>query len=171
MKQLFQQYAGYNLWANKTLLERINQLPNEIIEKESESSFNSVYKTVLHLWDVESVWWQRIKLSEHVEWPGKTFGGNFDELCLQLLTSSRKWYEWVSSATDTGLEHVFGYQNSKREFFKQPVYEVLLQLFNHQTYHRGQLVTMMHQNGIDKIPATDFIIFSRNKYINSLKVK
>ncbi len=171
MKQLFQQYAAYNLWANKIIMERLAQLPEETIQKETKSSFNSLYKTVIHLMDVESVWWQRLKLEEHVEWPGESFKGNFKELSQQLLTSSRRWYDWVLNANEVNLEHVFGYHNSKKEFFKQPVYEMLLQLFNHQTYHRGQLVTMMHQNGIEKIPATDFIVFSRNKLINSLKVK
>lgn len=169
MKQLFQQYAAYNVWANKTLTDRIAQLPEEIIRKETPSSFNSLYKTVLHLMDVESIWWQRLKLAERVEWPGKSFEGNFEELAQQLVSFSRQWYQWVLNANEVNLEHVFGYQNSKKEFFKQPVYEVLLQVFNHQTYHRGQLVTMMHQTGVNKIPATDFIIFSRNKYINSIK--
>jgi uncharacterized damage-inducible protein DinB len=171
MKQLLQQYAAYNLWANKTITGRIIQLNEEIIRKETKSSFNSIYKTLLHLMDVESVWWQRLKLAEHVEWPAKNFEGNTEVLIRQLLQLSRQWFEWVVTANEINLEHVFGYYNSKKEYFKQPVYEMLLHLFNHQTYHRGQLVTIMRQHDIEKIPGTDFIIFSRNKLINSLKVK
>ncbi len=44
-----------------------------------------------------------------------------------------------------------------------------LHLFNRQTYHRGQIITRLRQNGIDKIPATDFIVFSRGKSLNSQK--
>lgn len=163
MKQLLQQYAAYNLWANKTIMERIAQLPEEIIQRETKSSFNSIYKTVVHLVDVESVWWQRLKLQEHVQWPGKTFTGNFDKLSKELLSLSKQWNEWVSGANDMTLAHVFAYHNSKKEYFKQPVYEMLLQLFNHQTFHRGQLVTMLRQNDIEKIPSTDFIVFCRKK--------
>ncbi|MGI8581133.1 MAG: DinB family protein [Chitinophagaceae bacterium] len=43
------------------------------------------------------------------------------------------------------------------------MYEMLLHLFNHQTFHRGQIVTMFRQLGFDKIPPTDFIVFSRSK--------
>lgn len=163
MKQLLQQYAAYNLWGNKIITERIAQVPEEIIMIETKSSFDSIYKTVVHLMDVESIWWQRLKLQEHVEWPGKNFHGNFEELSQQLLLLSKQWNDWIQMTNDVNLTHVFGYQNSKKEFFKQPVYEMLVHLFNHQTYHRGQLVTMMRQNGIEKIPATDFIVFSRNK--------
>jgi uncharacterized damage-inducible protein DinB len=163
MKQLLQQYAAYNLWANKILLEKIAQVPDEVVQKEMKSSFNSIFNTVLHLLDVESIWWQRLKLQEHVEWPGKNFEGNFEALSLQLLFFSRQWGEWVSNTNEVNLTHVFGYQNSKKEFFKQPVYEMLLHLFNHQTFHRGQIITMLRQNGIEKLPATDFIVFSRGK--------
>jgi uncharacterized damage-inducible protein DinB len=171
MKQLLQQYAGYNFWANKIITERIAQLPQDTIQKEMNSSFGSMYKTVVHLMDVESIWWQRLKLQEHVEWPGKSFDGNFEELSRQLLFLSKQWHDWIQNSNEVNIEHVFGYQNSKKEFFKQPVYEMLLHLFNHQTFHRGQLVTMIRQNGIEKIPATDFIVFSRSKLSNPPKGK
>ena len=171
MKQLLQQYAAYNIWANKTITERIAQLPNETIHKETTSSFTSLYKTVVHLMDVESIWWQRLKLLEHVEWPGKTFNGDFEELARQLIALSKQWNEWIQNTSETNFTHVFAYQNSKKEHFKQPVYEMLLHLFNHQTFHRGQLVTMLRQNGIEKIPATDFIVFSRSKLGNAIKGK
>ena len=73
MKQLLQQYAAYNVWANKIITERIAQLPEEIIHKETISSFPSLYKTVVHLMDVESLWWQRLKLVEHPDMAWKNF--------------------------------------------------------------------------------------------------
>ena len=80
MKQLLHQYSRYNLWANKIIIDQLAGLTEEQLHKEIASSFPSVFKTILHLMDVESVWWQRIKLAEHVEWPGKTFTGSFAEL-------------------------------------------------------------------------------------------
>jgi uncharacterized damage-inducible protein DinB len=163
MKQLLQQYAAYNLWANKIITEKILQLNEEVINKEIQSSFGSLYKTVVHLMDIESLWWQRLKLAEHPIWPGINFNGNFEDLSQQLIFLSKQWHNWVLNTNEINLTHVFEYHNSKKEFFKQPVYEMLMQVFNHQTYHRGQLVTMMHELDIKKIPATDFIVFSRKK--------
>ena len=169
MKQLLQQYAAYNLWANKILLERLAQLHHEILQKETDSSFGSIYKTLEHLMEVESIWWQRLKLQEHVQFPDKDPNENFHGLSINLLALSKQWNDWVSGANEKNITHVFGYQNTKKEFFKQPVYEMLLHLFNHQTFHRGEIITMLRQNGIDKIPATDFIVFSRSKSLNSQK--
>ena len=163
MKQLLQQYAAYNIWAHKKMIHTINQLPESIIHKEILSSFPSVYKTMLHLWDVEAIWWQRLKLAERVQWPSKSFEGGISEINDSLIIASQEWDQWIRMSNDIQLKHVFAYQNSKKEQFKQPVYEMLLHLFNHQTYHRGQLVTMLHELGLDKIPSSDFIEFSRKK--------
>jgi len=164
MKQLLQQYAAYNIWANKIIIDQVNQLSEEQLHKEIASSFDTIYKTILHLMDVESIWWQRLKLAEHVEWPGRTFDGSVDELSKKLLQLSLQWEEWITNTNEVNITHVFAYQNSKKEQFKQPVYEMLLHLFNHQTFHRGQVVTMLRQLGIEKIQPTDFIVFSRTSH-------
>jgi uncharacterized damage-inducible protein DinB len=144
------------------VVETAKLLSEEQISKEIVSSFPSVYKTFLHLMEVESVWWERLKLAEHTTLSG-WFTGNFDELSKKLLELSVQWQNWIKNANEVNISHVFAYQNSKKEHFKQPVYEMLLHLFNHQTFHRGQLVTMFRQLGLDKIPPTDFIVFSRKK--------
>ena len=163
MKEFLQKYAAYNLWADKTLLAKLGVVPSEILHNETGSSFGSIYKTLLHVTEVEDIWWQRLQLKEHIQLPEKDPDENMALISKKLLTLSRQWSDWVTESGEKNLTHVFGYYNSKKEFFKQPVNEVLLHLFNHQTYHRGQIVTFLRQNGVDKIPATDFIVFSRNK--------
>ena len=163
MKQLLLQYAQYNAWANKKLSETVGRLSHDQQHQQIPSSFDSIFKTMMHLLDVESIWWQRLKLSEQIDWPGRTFTGDINDLIQELLRNSSQWEYWVRNASDVALTHVFAYQNSKKEHFKQPVYEVLVHLFNHQSYHRGQLVTMLRQAGVEKIPATDFIVYCRTK--------
>lgn len=163
MKELLQKLAAYNLWANKILLAKLNTVSSEVLHKETGSSFGSVYKTLVHLMEVEEIWWQRLKLQERVQLPEKDADENVELVSQRLLSSSSQWNDWVKESNDKNFAHVLGYYNSKKEYFKQPVNEVLLHLFNHQTYHRGQIATFLKQNGIDKIPATDFIVFIRSK--------
>ena len=163
MKKLLLQYAAYNVWANQKLIDCIDNLTDEQIKREMDSSFKSIYATLIHLWDAESIWWQRVKLQEQIEVPGSHFNGSVLELGNNLLRQSKQWKEWVDIATEAALEHEFIYRNSKKEQFKQPVYDTLLHLFNHQSYHRGQLITMFHQVGLENIPNTDFISFGRKK--------
>ena len=85
------------------------------------------------------------------------------ELSKNLIAQSKQWKEWVDLATEAALQHEFIYKNSKKDQFKQPVYEMLMHLFNHQTYHRGQLITMLRQTGETNIPNTDLIAYLRKK--------
>jgi len=163
MKELLSQFAAYNIWANQKLMETILAIPEEKQLAQVPSSFNNLYKTVLHMWDAESIWWQRMKMQERFIVPGENFNGTMNDALNGLMQQSRQWEEWVRNASDLSLDHVFQYQNSKKEQFKQPIYQMLLHVFNHGTYHRGQLVNMLRQLGVEKIPATDFIVFSRSK--------
>ncbi len=162
MKELLQQYAAYNIWANKLLVERISKLSDEEITREIASSFPSLYKTVQHMWLAEEAWWQRLKLVEKLDLQSENFSGSFSELSANLAKQSKQWSEWVNAATDNQLSHVFAYIRNKEQF-KMPVYQMLQHVFNHASYHRGQLVTILRQLGTDKIPATDFSAFCRLK--------
>lgn len=163
MKKLLLQYAAYNVWANQRMIDCISNLADDQINREINSSYKSIYATLLHLWDAESIWWQRVKLQEQIDVPGSNFTGSVLELGANLMKQSKHWKEWVDIATEAALEHEFIYRNSKKEQFKQPVSEVLVHLFNHQTYHRGQLITMFRQVGVEEVPGTDFISFTRKK--------
>lgn len=163
MKELLQQLAAYNIWANQRILEIILNLPEEKQQQELPSSFKSLYHTVLHIWNAENVWWQRMKLQERITKPFDSFKGTMDELANELLQQNRQWQEWVNNATDAALDHVFQYQTFEKEQFKQPIFQMLLHVFNHGTYHRGQLINMLRQLGVQKLPDTDFIIWSRRK--------
>ena len=162
MKQLLEQYAAYNLWANNRVIKTVDHLSEEQIHKEIISSFPSVYKTLIHLMEVENVWWERLQLIEKTTPPG-WFTGNFEELSKKWLELSQQWENWVQNANDANINHVFSWNTIKKEYFKEPVYKMLFHLFNHQTLHRGQLITMFRQLKVDKIPSTDFLLFNRGK--------
>ena len=161
MKELLKQYAAYNIWATKHLVDRINKLPEEKITAVVASSFPSLYKTVQHMWRAEELWWQRLKLVENPVAQSDSFKGSFAELYLQLHKQSLQWKEWVDSAGDNHLNFVFAYIRDKAEQ-KMTVNDMLLHLFNHATFHRGQLVTILRQLGeTDKIPQTDYVAYCR----------
>ena len=167
MKRLLQLYAAYNVWANQKIIDCIQPMDEELLNKEVASSFKTIHLTLLHMWDAESIWWQRMKLQEAVTAPSANFKGTAKDVAAAMLHQNRLWETWVQNATDAALDHVFLYQNTKREQFKQPIFQMVLHVFNHDTYHRGQLVSILRQLGIEKIPATDFIVFARTSKIKS----
>lgn len=163
MKELLKQMSAFNIWAHQHLLAVISTLSAEQQQQELPSSFSSLQRTVLHIWDAESIWWQRLKLQERITVPSREFNGSFQDASNGLISQSRQWEEWVSGASVLQLEHVFQYTTFDKVQFKQPTWQMILHVFNHGTYHRGQLVNMLRQLGVTRIPDTDFIIWSRGK--------
>ena len=163
MKTLLQQLAGFNTWTNQKLTEYILSFPEDLYQKDVISSFPSIHLTLLHMWSAEHIWWQRLKLMENINRPEDYFKGSTREVIQNLIQQNKLWEDWVNNSSEMTLDHVFKYHNTKREPFKQPTYQMLLHVFNHGTYHRGQLVTMLRQLGQTKIPATDFIVWSRKQ--------
>lgn len=162
MKELLCQFAAYNVWANHKLLFQIQQMEESQWYKQTPGSFDSLYKTILHVWDAESVWWQRMRLHERIVLPSASFDPSLKDACNGLLHQSMEWEPFIrESLNEEAIESKLIYRNSKGEQFLQPVKEVLMHVFNHSTYHRGQMVVMMRALGETNIPATDFIVFSR----------
>lgn len=59
------------------------------------------------------------------------------------------------------LDQVIHYQNSKGIRYENQIAEILFHLFNHSTYHRGQVVTLLKKAGFEP-PVTDYIILKRD---------
>lgn len=163
MKELLVSYAAYNYWANQEVTKKILTLTDEQQQGEVKSSFSSLHGTITHLWDAESIWWQRMKLQENITVPSLSFHPTINESVNGLLQQSKDWSEWVQQSSAPQLEHVFSYRNSKKELFKQPIWQLILHLVNHGTYHRGQMITIMRTLGEDKLPQTDYIHYTRMK--------
>ncbi|GAA4333897.1 DinB family protein [Flaviaesturariibacter amylovorans] len=163
MKELLLSYAGFNAWANGLLLDVLRPLPAELLDRELPSSFPSLRRTVLHLLDAESIWWQRLQLQERIVRPSETFEGDFDSLADALQSVDQQWLQWVQKANAHQLMHEFIYRDLRGQSQKSMVAYVLQHLINHGTYHRGQLVTLLRQVGVTTVPSTDFIAWTRKR--------
>ncbi|HEX2534693.1 MAG TPA: DinB family protein [Chitinophagaceae bacterium] len=163
MKKLLTQYSAYHLWANQLLFDFLLKFPDELHCQEVKSSFPSICKTALHMLDAETIWWQRMKLLEQIFVPSSAFSGGLSDVVTALRKQSLQWHEWILAAQDHQLEHEFIYYNSKKEKFKQATYQVILQVFNHGSYHRGQLVTILRGLEVEGMPQMDFIAWGRKQ--------
>ena len=153
-------YARYNQWAHKRLTDLINMLTGEQQHAAVPSSFESLYKTVFHIWGSEIIWLGRlnqdpIKISED------RFGGSMEKLSRSLETVDKQWVEWFDKKEDKLLTYKIHYTNMAGQSYDEPYELLLLHIFNHNTYHNGQLVTILRALGVDKIPSTDFIAWTQ----------
>ncbi|HEY8397659.1 MAG TPA: DinB family protein [Flavihumibacter sp.] len=162
MKAILLDYASYHIWANETLFSRLQSLTDAQWEQELPSSFPSIFKTVAHMWSAENIWWQRVQGTTPLERPDAQ-GISGTQLVEMSLKLSRDWKSWLENFPEDQLATVFPYKNMKGEPYESSYIHLIMHLFNHATYHRGQLVTMLRHLGINDIPATDFIVWSRTR--------
>jgi uncharacterized damage-inducible protein DinB len=158
--ELLFKYSLYNQWAHKRLLELINTLGVEQQHKTIPSSFDSLYKTVFHIWSAESLWLGRLNLSS-IKISGDPFNESMEKLSDALEAVDQQWVDWFAAKQDFQLTKEIQYTNLAGQSFHQPYDLLLAHIFNHSTYHNGQLVTMLRALSLDKIPSTDFIAWVR----------
>ena len=143
------------------MTEAINLLSHEQQHKEIISSFNSLYKTVFHVWNAGFLWWKRMQKEERIARPEDRFNGSMNELCNAWNEIDKQWLDFVNDISEDSLNTKLDYQNMKGDSFSDEVYLILQHVFNHSTYHRGQMVTMLRQVGAETIPNGDFIAWAR----------
>jgi len=162
MKELLIRYSEYNLWANQRICNFIkSNLNEEQSNREIASSFSSVKTTLLHIWDAEVIWLTRLRGNSLTTWPGKSFNGTMDDLSNGLLAHSGEFSNFISAQENSFFLRELHYSRVSGEKFTSRISDVLLHIMNHNTYHRGQIITIFHQLGFTELFSTDYIAFSR----------
>lgn len=156
-----QKHFQYNAWANTKIAEILTKLSEEELDKEIVSSFPSLKKTVLHIWDAETIWLTRLEGGTLAGWPSASFKGGKDELLKGFLATSERFADLVSSKDSGFFQTSIAYKNMKGIEFTNAIDDVLHHVVNHGSFHRGQIITMLRQLGHTDFPAQDLIAFAR----------
>ena len=159
MQELLLQYCKYNVWANDRLFDATMVLDAEAHVAEVVSSFSSIQQTWLHIWSGQFLWMARLTGADPSQRPQKVFSGTMEELRAGLQASAQEWTDWVQGASEADLASVLTVQgrNATADFIRG---NVVMQVMNHGTYHRGQIVTLLRQQGATELPSTDWVRFS-----------
>lgn len=157
-KDLLKNYASYNRWANERFVEWLRGASEEQMKMEIESSFNSLKKTLLHLWNAEFGWLSTLKEAGWGRPPGMDFDGSMEELFEGFLATSRAFEDYVLGLAPEAYREGRPLGN---DGIPTTVEDMVLHVFNHATYHRGQLITLGRQAGLTQPPRTDYIYYIR----------
>ena len=164
LKKLMTNYAEYNLWVNQQFVKWLTTKSDDLLHKEVPSSFSSIVKTLNHIWATEEYWYSVI--AETTEFDKRE---NVElvtaEVLNGLLNRSSLLAGLIKSFTEEELS-----QNIKIEspWFQcdLPKYEYLMQVINHGTYHRGQIVTIGRNIGFTDATNTDYNFYNVKEHSN-----
>src|SRR5688572_20989272 len=108
----------FNSWANGRVSEMIMPVDEDLLHKEIKSSFTNVEKTLLHIWDAETIWMKRIQGESITAFPSKEFIGNKDDILKGLTQTSERFSDFINSKDDTFFKSSISYKNMKGDFFE-----------------------------------------------------
>lgn len=157
MYNLLLQSTKYNLWANKRIADVLLANPSTI-NTEINSSFKSISQTLHHIWGAELIWLARLN-QEVITWP--TIIEDHSKGIEAFLNTSLNFQTFVQNASDTFLNATTNYKNVAGEMFTSINADIIQHCMNHSTFHRGQIITMLRLQGVDKIKSTDLITYLR----------
>lgn len=154
--------ALYNLWANQKCCEFIADAGEERADLIQKSSFPTIRKTLYHIWDAEIVWIKRLHGQNIGTWPPSAdFKGNLKEAMVEILNNSRLFYPFIEKKTDLEISNSLSYPTTNNKVQVSAIIDMIHHCFNHSTYHRGQIITLLHGSNYTKIDSTDFITYCR----------
>ena len=151
----------YNAWANARICNLLDKTAPDILIRENKGSFNSILKTLTHIWDAEVVWLNRLNGERITAFPSTGLEFTPDEIIHRLKITDNAFVELVNTRGEDFFDQSCSYTNMKGVPFTDPVDHILYHVINHSTYHRGQIITMLRDAGVTDLVSTDFIIFLR----------
>lgn len=167
----FRLMAQYNSWVN----DRIYQLAATLSEEEQQQDlgafFSSIHGTLNHVLLGDRCWLgrfatgtcyrfralQNAKLVFEFESLGQILYSDFAELHRERAETDAVIEQWMQELEPEMLSTRVHYSNSARGIEREhSLWFGLTHFFNHQTHHRGQATTLLHQLGQD-YGITDFL--------------
>ena len=161
--------ADYNQWMNKSIFLAVSKLSEEELSKDRGAFFRSIVGTLNHILVGDIIWLKRfanhpsrLKSLDYaltLETPralNAILYPEYKRLEQARINVDRTIQNFASELTDELLSSTLSYSNTKGEPFSKNFGHLILQLFNHQTHHRGQVSTLLTQSNID-IGVTDLL--------------
>jgi len=163
IKRLF----DYTEWANDLALQAAAQLPDEDLRRDVGISHGSILGTLVHMAGAEWIWVERW----HGNSPAKAeaWGRWSTESCRDLPALKDRWggvidkrARFVSELDEDRLAADLGFKLLSGDPSSMRLVDQMQHVVNHATMHRGQIVGMIRQLGIDP-PSTDLLFYLRRE--------
>lgn len=146
---MFHRLYQYNYNTNEKLIHYLNE---NLVEHKQITSWIS------HLLNAHVIWLSRLKgeISPYTVWQEQ-------ERSQWLTINQQTWEITKQFLKDTDdLAQKITYQNSKGASFHNRIDDVLWHVLNHSTHHRGQISTLIRQQGITPT-SMDYIFHVREE--------
>ncbi|MCS7463294.1 DinB family protein [Paenibacillus doosanensis] len=142
----------YHVWANKTMLGRLKELPREVYRQQVQSVLPSVSFAMAHIYIVDSTWLSilsgtdmREAIAAANEVKEQAEAASIEELEAMMMELSERYKAFFKR--QDSMERTIVLDNPYAGVCEKSLSEIVLQVVNHATYHRGNVTAMLRQMG------------------------
>jgi uncharacterized damage-inducible protein DinB len=154
--------SQYNQWMNRKLYQTAQQLGNEKIQQDQGAFFNSILGTLNHIYVADIIWLRRFaqhpqsyqSLTQLPELLSYQALAQIVTQDLAILDLRRQELDviiinWCLELKSEDLAENLQYFDTKGNLYHKNFGQLTYHFFNHQTHHRGQVSTLISQQGLD----------------------
>jgi len=157
----------YMEWANEVAMAAASALPDDGLRRDFGISHHSIFGTLLHMAGAEWIWLERW----HGHSPAKAEAWSLwtADACRDLAMLKERWSEvvsrrtqYVSALDEDKLLAELPYKLLSGDPSSLALVDQIQHVVNHATMHRGQVVGMIRQLGLEP-PGTDLLFYLRRE--------
>ena len=157
----------YTEWANELAMDAAGRLSEENLRRDVGASHRSIFGTLLHMAGAEWIWlerWNGRSPAKDEAWTQWT-----TQSCVDLSVLRDRWSEvvdrrwkYLSELDEAKLSSDLAFKLLSGDPSSMRLVDQMRHVANHATMHRGQVVGMIRQLGIDP-PSTDLLFYLRRE--------
>jgi uncharacterized damage-inducible protein DinB len=157
----------YTEWANELAIDAATKLCDEHLRRDFNISHQSIFGTLLHMAGAEWIWWER--------WNGRSplkdqaWSLWTEDVCTDVLVLRERWGDliaqrarFISELDEERLSAELPFNLLSGHASSMRLVDQMQHVANHATMHRGQVVGMIRQLGVDP-PSTDLLFYLRRE--------
>jgi len=149
MQSYFIKLFGYDKWAMTRLLKIFDQKP---------ASNPRINELLSHMQSTQRIWLERcLGRTESVQ----RFQTRTQEtIWKDMELNHSDWLAYIQSLQPDDFNRSINYTNSQGDHFASVLQDIITQVSNHGTHHRGTIIALMKEENYLP-PALDYIIYTR----------
>jgi uncharacterized damage-inducible protein DinB len=159
--EILRHHVAYTAWATARLMEAVSQLSEEELTRDFETADKSVLGTLAHIYGSDRIWLARLEGT-----PSPALVTDEDRNLTVLKRDwpllHARWGEWVSRLDEKAPEAEVSYSDTKGRPWRQPLWQLILHVVNHDTHHRGQVAGFVRALGYTP-PPLDLVAYYRSE--------
>jgi uncharacterized damage-inducible protein DinB len=167
--------ARYNRWMNEKVYAATASLPDAERKRDRGAFFKSIHGTLNHVMVGDTLWMLRFTGNDdsyqardaqdnviRVQGLAQVLYEDFDELRARRTVLDARMARWVDELDEAALSAAFSFKTTAGATVTSLLWQTLGHVFNHQTHHRGQITTLLAQQGVD-VGSTDLVAMLREE--------